>query len=206
MTGLATADLRDAPLTSIRSRDLRAPDRDLWADEAALWDRLTASWAGLDDAAWHLPGAAPSDAGGPDWSLAEHVGHIADWQELAVGYTARALETGRLAVRRRLRRRRLRHVQRAPPRAVGVDAARRDPRAPRGGPAAASSSVARAPAAETIRDDPGGAGSTRRSTATTSTISRSSSRGPTSCAADARAHDRESRLMPTAADDPLGRT
>ncbi|HEX6867316.1 MAG TPA: DinB family protein [Candidatus Limnocylindrales bacterium] len=82
------------PLTTIRSRDLRARDRDLWADEAALWERMTQTWAGLDDAAWHLPGAAPSDAGGPDWSLAEHVGHIADWQELAIDYTRRALETG----------------------------------------------------------------------------------------------------------------
>ena len=87
-------DLRRAPLSDIRSRDLRDPSRDLWADEAALWDRFTLAWAGLDDAAWHLPGAAPSDAGGPDWSLAEHVGHVADWQELAIDYTARALETG----------------------------------------------------------------------------------------------------------------
>ena len=84
MTALETADLRRAPVTAIRSRDLRAPERDLWSDEAALWDRMTGSWAGLDDAAWHLPGAAPSDAGGADWSLAEHVGHIADWQELAI--------------------------------------------------------------------------------------------------------------------------
>ncbi len=87
-------DLRSAPLPDIRSRDLRASERDLWADEAALWDRFTIAWAGLDDAAWHLPGAAPSDAGGPDWSLAEHVGHVADWQELAIEYTTRALETG----------------------------------------------------------------------------------------------------------------
>ena len=88
------ADLRDVPLDSIRSRDLRRPDRDFWADEAVLWERMTASWAGLDDAAWHVAGAAPSDAGGPDWSLAEHVGHIADWQELAVAYTARVIEIG----------------------------------------------------------------------------------------------------------------
>ena len=88
-------DVRTAPLASIHSRDLRGPDRDLWADEAALWARLTRAWAGLDDAAWHLPGVAPSDAGGPDWSLAEHVGHIADWQELAIDYTTRAIETGR---------------------------------------------------------------------------------------------------------------
>ena len=87
-------DLRRAPLAALRSVDFRAPSRDLWTDESALWDRLLASWAGLDDAAWHLPGAAPSDAGGPDWSLAEHVGHLADWQELAIDYVARAAPTG----------------------------------------------------------------------------------------------------------------
>ena len=88
-------DLRRAPLADLRALDLRVPERDLWTDEAALWDRLTASWAGLDEAAWHLAGAAPSDAGGPDWSLAEHVGHIAAWQELATGYIATAIATGR---------------------------------------------------------------------------------------------------------------
>ncbi len=87
-------DLRHASLADVRAVDLRAPDRDLWADESALFDRMTLTWAGLDDAAWHLPGAAPSDAGGPDWSLAEHVGHVVDWQELAIVYTAHALETG----------------------------------------------------------------------------------------------------------------
>jgi len=87
-------DLRRAPLVAVRQVDLRHPDRDLWADEAALWDRFGAAWAGLDDAAWHLPGAAPSDAGGPDWSLAEHVGHVADWQELAIDYVTIALSTG----------------------------------------------------------------------------------------------------------------
>ena len=33
-------DLRRATLASLRGIDLRAPERDLWADEAALWDRL----------------------------------------------------------------------------------------------------------------------------------------------------------------------
>jgi len=88
-------DLRRQPLADLRAVDLRAAERDLWADEAALWDRLLASWAGLDDAAWHLPGAAPSDAGGPDWTLAEHVGHLADWQELAIEYVAVARATDR---------------------------------------------------------------------------------------------------------------
>jgi len=88
-------DLRRAPVADLRDVDFRAATRDVWADEAALWDRLLATWAGLDEAAWHLPGAAPSDAGGPDWSLAEHVGHLADWQELAIDYIGTALQTGR---------------------------------------------------------------------------------------------------------------
>lgn len=91
----AVADLRRAPLPDLRDLDFRASTRDVWADEAALWDRLLATWAGLDEAAWHLPGAAPSDAGGPDWSLAEHVGHLADWQELAIDYIGTALNSGR---------------------------------------------------------------------------------------------------------------
>jgi hypothetical protein len=89
------ADLRRARIADLRAIDLRADDRDLWADEAALWDRFTASWAGLDDAAWRLPGAAASDAGGPDWSLLDHVAHVAHWQDLAIDYIARARSTGR---------------------------------------------------------------------------------------------------------------
>jgi hypothetical protein len=96
--GAATAagrvDLRRAPLAELRGLDLRTPARDFWADERAIWDRFGASWAGLDDAAWRLRGAAPSDAGGPDWSLLDHVAHVAHWQELAVDYVARAEATG----------------------------------------------------------------------------------------------------------------
>ncbi|HET8784853.1 MAG TPA: maleylpyruvate isomerase N-terminal domain-containing protein [Candidatus Limnocylindrales bacterium] len=94
-TESAGVDLRRAALGDLRNVDLRAASRDVWDDERALWDRLLATWAGLDEAAWHLPGAAPSDAGGPDWSLAEHVGHLADWQELAIDYIGTALQTGR---------------------------------------------------------------------------------------------------------------
>jgi hypothetical protein len=94
MTSAIATDLRRAPLADLRSVRYRSGSRDLWADEAALYDRLLGTWAGLDDAAWHLPGAAPSDVGGPDWSLAEHVGHIAGWLEVATGYTARGVATG----------------------------------------------------------------------------------------------------------------
>ena len=88
------ADLRRDPLASIRALDLRAPERDFWADERALWDRTIASWAGLDDAAWRYPGAAPSDAGGPDWSYLDHLAHLAAWQEIGIEYVERALATG----------------------------------------------------------------------------------------------------------------
>ena len=174
-------DLRRAPLADLSAVDLRAPDRDLWADEAALWDRLTDVWAGLDDAAWHLPGAAPSDAGGPDWSLAEHVGHIADWQELGRGVHGRChrrpgewpsdddYDGGDFD---RYNERRREPWASMPRDEVigrldgGATAAARSRPSPRGG------------------DDPRvpsrGAGSATRCTATISTISRSSSRGPTS--------------------------
>lgn len=92
---IAGVDLRRAPLAAVQEIDFRAASRDFWADEAALWDRLTAVWAGLDDAAWRLPGAAPSDAGGPDWSLLDHVGHLVDWYELAIVYVDDVLSGGR---------------------------------------------------------------------------------------------------------------
>ncbi len=82
----ATVDLRRSDLATIRAVDFRSTRRDYWSDEAAIHDRLVAVWAGLDDAAWRLPGAAPSDAGGPDWSLLDHVGHLVDWWELAADY------------------------------------------------------------------------------------------------------------------------
>ena len=62
----------DVDVGDVRGLDLRSPTRDLWADEAAIWDRLVVTWAGLDAAAWHLPGAAPSDAG--DGVVVEGVG------------------------------------------------------------------------------------------------------------------------------------
>jgi hypothetical protein len=87
-------DLRRASLSDLRSIDFRAPERDFWTDEGLLWQRFWATWAGLDDAAWAVAGAAPSDAGGPDWSLLEHVAHLEDWQELDIGYVARVLAGG----------------------------------------------------------------------------------------------------------------
>ena len=87
-------DLRRAPLVEVRAIDFRSRARDFWADEAACWDRFDAVGAGLDDAAWRYPGAAPSDAGGPDWSFLDHFAHISAWQELGIDYIERAEATG----------------------------------------------------------------------------------------------------------------
>lgn len=59
-----------------------------------MWDRFVACWAGLDDAAWRLPGAAPSDAGGRDWSFLDHAAHVVAWQALAIDYVGRVLRGG----------------------------------------------------------------------------------------------------------------
>ena len=97
MTAVAAGravDLRRDTLAALRATDFRSAKRDYWADEAAIHDRFVAVWAGLDDAAWRLPGAAPSDAGGPDWSLLDHVAHVVDWHELAAEYIAGVLAGG----------------------------------------------------------------------------------------------------------------
>jgi hypothetical protein len=97
MTAVATGrgiDLRREPLAALRAIDFRSADRDYWADESAVHDRFVAVWAGLDDAAWRLPGAAPSDAGGPDWSLLDHVAHVVDWHEMATVYVTGVRDGG----------------------------------------------------------------------------------------------------------------
>ena len=94
MTTLAGLDLRRAPITELgEARGWRSPQRDFWADEAALWDRWTAHWGEVDDVAWSTP-VAKSDAGGPDWTFLDHVGHVASWAEAGSAYIARARDGG----------------------------------------------------------------------------------------------------------------
>jgi hypothetical protein len=89
-----TADLRRAPLGDLRAIDFRAAERDFLADGRAIFDRFRATWAGLDDAAWQLTGASPSDAGGPDWSYRDHLAHLAGWAELGIEIARTALDSG----------------------------------------------------------------------------------------------------------------
>ena len=85
-------DLATAPLAEIGEIRFRTGGRDFFSDEEVVWERLNRSWDGLTDVEWYEPGAAPSGAGGPDWSLFDHVAHVAWWQELAISYIPRALD------------------------------------------------------------------------------------------------------------------
>ena len=90
-----TVDLRRAPLGDLRALDFRGRERDFFADGRAILDRFSATWAGLDDAAWRLPGASTSDAGGPDWSYRDHAAHIGGWAEIGVDLVQKALDSDR---------------------------------------------------------------------------------------------------------------
>ena len=110
------------------------------------------------------PGTCPAPRrrtpAGPDWSLAEHVGHIADWQELAIDYVGGRHGDRPLADRRRLRRRRLRSLQRTSPGALDDDVRRGHRGAPRGRAAATRSQVVSALAPTTSGRTRPGAGCT----------------------------------------------
>lgn len=86
-----TIDLRTAPLAEVRGLDLRAGARDIWADEAAIWGRLVAALDGIPAADWNRP-VAPSDGGGPPWSVLDHVGHLAAWSDEAIAGIIRVLD------------------------------------------------------------------------------------------------------------------
>ena len=91
-------DIRGGPIDAVVEIDFRAPEREFFADEAASWERFGASWPGLTDDDWTLPGLAPSAVGGPDWSLLDHVAHIGAWQDAGIAYIGSALAGGRWPV------------------------------------------------------------------------------------------------------------
>ncbi len=86
-----TLDLHTASVSDLAGVDFRAPDRDPWADEATVWDRLQATLDALPPDAWdHVLSA--SAAGGPGWTARDHVAHLADWVDEAIGATSRVLD------------------------------------------------------------------------------------------------------------------
>jgi len=86
-----TVGLRTAPLADVRALDLRAADRDLWADEASIWARLEGVLDRIGAADWDRQ-VAPSEAGGPPWSALDHAGHLAAWSDVGIAAIVRVLD------------------------------------------------------------------------------------------------------------------
>ncbi|HEX7399088.1 MAG TPA: DinB family protein [Candidatus Limnocylindrales bacterium] len=86
-----TVDLRTAPVAEVRALDLRAADRDLWADEASIWARLAGCLDRIAAADWDRQ-VAPSEAGGPPWSALDHAGHLAAWSDVGIAAIVRVLD------------------------------------------------------------------------------------------------------------------
>ena len=83
MTGL---DLATSALADLASFDFRAPGRDRVADAMAVQARADAFLAGIADADWERPLTASAVQGAPDWTLRDHVGHLADWNDEVCDY------------------------------------------------------------------------------------------------------------------------
>jgi len=85
-------DLRTAAFAQLyAARGWSAPERDFFADEAIIWSRFVGFLDGLGPGDW-TAAVAKSDAGGPDWTVLDHVAHIAAWEAFGLDYVVRALD------------------------------------------------------------------------------------------------------------------
>lgn len=92
MTAVSDLDLRTAPFAELlAARGWSAPERDFFGDEAIIWRRLVAFLDALAPDDWHAA-VAKSEAGGPDWTVLDHVAHIAAWEVFGLDYVVRALD------------------------------------------------------------------------------------------------------------------
>jgi hypothetical protein len=85
-------DLGTSPLADLVGFEFRAPDRDVVADVRTVQARADALLDALPDADWDLPLSASAVPGAPPWTLRDHVGHVADWNDEAYGYIRPLLE------------------------------------------------------------------------------------------------------------------
>jgi hypothetical protein len=83
MTG---PDLATSALADLVGFDFRAPGRDRIADALAVQARAVAFLAGIADPEWERPLTPSAVEGAPDWTLRDHVGHLADWNDEVCDY------------------------------------------------------------------------------------------------------------------------
>lgn len=91
-TAVSDLDLRTTAFADLHTaRGWSAPDRDFFADEAVIWHRFVAFLEALAPDDWITP-VAPSAAGGPPWTVLDHIAHIAAWEDFGLDYVVRALD------------------------------------------------------------------------------------------------------------------
>lgn len=91
-TAVADLDLRTASFAELfAARGWSAPERDFFADEAVIWSRFLAFLDALTPSDWTTI-VAESAAGGPPWTLVDHIAHIAAWEDFGLDYVVRALD------------------------------------------------------------------------------------------------------------------
>lgn len=91
-TAVSDLDLRTAAYADLHAaRGWSAPERDFFADEAVIWRRFVAFLDELTPDDW-ATAVAKSAAGGPDWTVLDHVAHIATWEDFGLDYVVRALD------------------------------------------------------------------------------------------------------------------
>jgi hypothetical protein len=89
---MTTLDLQRAPLHDLVGFDFLAPGRDLRADVETVQRRVDAFLDAVADSAWDRPISESAVAGAPAWTLRDHIGHVADWNDEAIRYIRPVLE------------------------------------------------------------------------------------------------------------------
>jgi len=89
---MTTLDLQRAPFGALVAFDFVAPGRDHRADAETVQRRVDDFLDAVGDAAWNRPLSESAVPGAPPWTLRDHVGHLADWNEEAIRYIRPPLE------------------------------------------------------------------------------------------------------------------
>jgi len=83
---MPTPVLETSPFSELIDFPFTADDRDPAADALVIAARTTALLAAVADDNWDRPVSESAVPGAPPWTLRDHVGHLADWNDEASRY------------------------------------------------------------------------------------------------------------------------
>lgn len=89
---MTTLDLEHASFRALTEFDFRASGRDMLADVRTVQSRVDAFLDGVADPDWDKPVSESAVPGAPPWTLRDHVGHVADWNDEACRYVQPLLD------------------------------------------------------------------------------------------------------------------